>query len=65
MTTSDKWTNLLDSFLLQDIDKYTTFSMLPRDVSQQIFNELVSSQCLTDIYLEAFRDCALEVISSK
>lgn len=48
--------------LLQDIDKYSSFSMLPRDVSQQIFNELVSSHSLTEVSLEAFRDCALEVM---
>ncbi|KAJ0007905.1 hypothetical protein Pint_30206 [Pistacia integerrima] len=44
----------------EDIDRYNTFSMLPRDISQQIFNELVNSQRLTDISLEAFRDCALQ-----
>lgn len=49
------------SFLLQDVDRYTTFSMLPRDISQQIFNDLVYSRCLTDESLEAFRDCALQV----
>lgn len=37
--------------------------MLPRDISQQIFNELVDRQCLTDASLEAFRDCALQVMS--
>lgn len=46
--------------ICEDIDKYTDFSMLPRDISQQIFNELVSSQRLTDAYLRAFRDCALQ-----
>lgn len=45
----------------QDIDKCSSFSMLPRDISQQIFNELVLSHSLTDDYLEAFRDCALQV----
>uniref|UniRef100_A0A2P2MWZ9 Putative adenylate cyclase regulatory protein n=1 Tax=Rhizophora mucronata TaxID=61149 RepID=A0A2P2MWZ9_RHIMU len=39
-------TCLLCVFLEQDIDKYKTFSMLPRDISQQIFNELVYSQRL-------------------
>lgn len=48
--------------LLKDIDKYGTFSMLPRDISQQIFDDLVCSQCLTDTVLEAFRDCALQVL---
>lgn len=47
--------------ICQDIDKYETFSMLPRDISQQIFNELVYSHRLTDISIEAFRDCALQV----
>ena len=49
---------------LQDISKYSSFSMLPRDISQQIFNELAESHCLSDSSLEAFRDCALEVILS-
>lgn len=39
--------------------------MLPRDISQQIFNELVYSQRLTDVSLEAFRDCALQVFLEK
>lgn len=45
----------------QDIDRYNTFYMLPRDISQQIFNELVYSQHLTDVSLKAFRDCAIQV----
>ena len=49
--------------LYQDISKYKSFSMLPRDISQQIFNELVMSHYLTAASLEAFRDCALQVIS--
>lgn len=36
--------------------------MLPRDISQQIFDDLVSSQLLTYSKLEAFRDCALQVL---
>ncbi|KAH1238027.1 F-box/LRR-repeat protein 14 [Glycine max] len=44
----------------EDIDKYNTFSMLPRDISQLIFNNLVYSRCLTSASLEAFRDCALQ-----
>lgn len=47
--------------LLKDINKYSTLSMLPRDLSQQIFDDLVYSQCLTDSILENFRDCALQV----
>lgn len=35
--------------------------MLPRDISQLVFNKFVSSQKLTDVSLEAFRDCALQV----
>lgn len=46
----------------QDIDKYSSFSVLPRDISQQIFDELVLSNCLTETSLEAFRDCALQDI---
>lgn len=56
----EAWGDVLT--LLQDISKYSTFSMLPKDISQQIFNELVESHCLSDSSLEAFRDCALEVI---
>nr|GFC86285.1 hypothetical protein [Tanacetum cinerariifolium] len=37
--------------------------MLPRDISQQIFDELVYSQRLTEAHLEAFRDCALQDIN--
>ena len=48
--------------ICQNIDKYSSFSKLPRDVSQQIFNELVCSNSLTDVSLGAFRDCALEDI---
>ncbi|CAK7338568.1 unnamed protein product [Dovyalis caffra] len=44
----------------EDIDRYNSFSMLPRDTSQQIFNELVISRCLTAASLETFRDCALQ-----
>ncbi|KAM0850155.1 hypothetical protein ACQ4PT_053266 [Festuca glaucescens] len=47
---------------LQDISKYSTFAMLPSDLSQQIFNELVDSNCLTEALLERFRDCALHDI---
>ena len=36
--------------------------MLPRDVCQLIFNELVKSQSLLESSLEAFRDCDLQVI---
>ncbi|KAM1298629.1 hypothetical protein TB2_024820 [Malus domestica] len=45
---------------LRDINKFNTFSMLPRDISQQIINELVYSGCLTDVSFEGFRDCALQ-----
>ncbi|GKV45445.1 hypothetical protein SLEP1_g52521 [Rubroshorea leprosula] len=44
----------------EDIDRYKTFSMLPRDITQQIFNELVNSHCLTEVSLQAFKDCALQ-----
>ncbi|XP_042491053.1 uncharacterized protein LOC122070889 [Macadamia integrifolia] len=49
--------------ICEDIDNYSTFSILPRDLSQLIFNELVYSNRLTDVSLEAFRDCALQDIS--
>jgi len=48
--------------ILQDIDKYSSFMMLPRDLSQQIFNKLVESNCLTEASLQTFRDCALQVM---
>ncbi|KAF5203866.1 F-box/LRR-repeat protein, partial [Thalictrum thalictroides] len=44
------------------INKYKDFTMLPRDISQQIINELINSNCLTEVSLEAFRDCALQDI---
>ncbi|KAH7547434.1 hypothetical protein FEM48_Zijuj01G0309600 [Ziziphus jujuba var. spinosa] len=46
--------------ICEDIDNYKTFSMLPRDISQQILNKLVYSRRLTDVSLEKFRDCALQ-----
>jgi len=46
----------------KDIDKYSSFMMLPRDLSQQIFNNLVESNCLTEASLQTFRDCALQDI---
>jgi len=46
----------------KDIDKYSSFMMLPRDLSQQIFNKLVESNCLTEASLQTFRDCALQDI---
>lgn len=48
--------------ICEKIDQYGSFSMLPRDISQQIFNELVFSQRLIGTYLEAFRGCALQDI---
>uniref|UniRef100_M1D0U5 F-box-containing protein 1 n=1 Tax=Solanum tuberosum TaxID=4113 RepID=M1D0U5_SOLTU len=45
--------------ICEDIDKYRSFSMLPRDISQLIFNHLVDSCSLSDSCIEAFRDCAL------
>lgn len=51
----------LTSWYLQDINKYSSFSVLPRDLSQQIFNELVASNRLTETLLETFWDCALQV----
>ena len=46
---------------MQDISEYSTFAMLPSDLSQLIFDELVDSNCLTEALLENFRDCALNV----
>ena len=47
--------------LSQDIDQYSSFAMLPKDISHQIFNKLVLSHLLTDVFLQKFHDCALEV----
>ena len=57
------WTDCFSILLNQDIDKYSTFSMLPRDIGQQIFDDLVHSLLLNDVSLEAFWDCALQVFS--
>ncbi|GAB2238013.1 hypothetical protein Droror1_Dr00015915 [Drosera rotundifolia] len=46
----------------KDIKGYSTFSMLPRDISQQIFDKLVCTQILNEVSLAAFRDCALQDI---
>nr|CAE02935.3 OSJNBa0014K14.7 [Oryza sativa Japonica Group] len=46
----------------EDIGKYSDFSLLPRDLSQQVFNELVEWNILTEELLGAFRDCALQDI---
>ncbi|KAK3411095.1 hypothetical protein EUGRSUZ_J03087 [Eucalyptus grandis] len=46
--------------IIEDIGKYRTFSKLPRDITQLIFNELVFSRRLDEVSLEAFRDCALQ-----
>nr|ANC68245.1 Fbox/LRR repeat protein [Piper nigrum] len=50
------------SKICEGIYRYSTLSMLPRDISQQIFNELVSSQSLTDSTLKVFQDCAIQDI---
>ncbi|ONM16112.1 Leucine-rich repeat family protein [Zea mays] len=46
----------------KDINMYSDLSLLPRDLSQQIFNELVECGCLTEASLGAFRDCDLQDI---
>ncbi|KAM3388045.1 hypothetical protein ACQJBY_010688 [Aegilops geniculata] len=46
----------------EDISRYSDFSMLPRDLSQQIFNELVRCSYINEELLGAFRDCALQDI---
>ncbi|XP_071910883.1 uncharacterized protein [Coffea arabica] len=46
----------------QEIHKYTSFYMLPRDISQLIFNDLASCHALSDCSIKAFRDCALQDI---
>ncbi|XP_031108758.1 toll-like receptor 13 isoform X3 [Ipomoea triloba] len=43
-----------------DVSKFGSFSVLPRDVSQLIFNDLVYSRYLSAYSIEAFRDCALQ-----
>ena len=44
------------------MNSYSDFSLLPRDLSQQIFNELVECGGLTEASLGAFRDCDLQVM---
>ncbi|KAI4365406.1 hypothetical protein MLD38_021392 [Melastoma candidum] len=46
--------------IAENIVNYSTFSMIPRDISQLIFNEMVNSQRLSQSCLEAFRDCAIQ-----
>jgi len=46
----------------EDVNSYSDFSLLPRDLSQQIFNELVECGGLTEASLGAFRDCDLQDI---
>nr|CAB3485045.1 unnamed protein product [Digitaria exilis] len=44
----------------EDMNRYSDLSLLPRDLTQQIFNELVECGCLTGASLGAFRDCDLQ-----
>ncbi|CAN1289992.1 F-box/LRR-repeat protein 14 [Linum perenne] len=46
--------------ICKDIERYKSLSILPRDISQQIFNELVLTHCLNEDSLPAFVDCALQ-----
>ena len=50
-----------ENILEQEIHNYSTFSSIPRDISQQILNELVYSQRLTDASFKAFQCCSLQV----
>lgn len=47
---------------MQDMNRYSDFSRLPRDLTQQIFNELVECGCLTEASLGAFHGCDLQVM---
>lgn len=47
--------------LLQNIRTYPTLAAIPRDLTQQILNELVRRQLLTLSVLHAFLDCSLQV----
>ncbi|KAJ8568658.1 hypothetical protein K7X08_028191 [Anisodus acutangulus] len=49
--------------ICEDIDKYQSSSILPRDISQLIFSHLVDSCSLSDNCIEEFRDCALHAKS--
>lgn len=44
----------------QNIGRYRTLSAMPRDLTQQILNELVRHQLLAPPLLHAFLDCALQ-----
>jgi hypothetical protein len=45
----------------QNIGRYRNLSAMPRDLTQQILNELVRHQLLAPPILHAFLDCALQV----
>jgi hypothetical protein len=47
--------------LCQNIRTYPTLAAMPRDLTQQILNELVRRQLLTLSVLHAFLDCSLQV----
>lgn len=46
--------------ICESIGRYDSFNVLPRDLSQQIFNELVRTQVLTRTLLQSFQDCNLQ-----
>eukprot|EP00252_Welwitschia_mirabilis_P007648 TRINITY_DN1924_c0_g1_i5.p1 TRINITY_DN1924_c0_g1~~TRINITY_DN1924_c0_g1_i5.p1 ORF type:complete len:201 (-),score=35.24 TRINITY_DN1924_c0_g1_i5:73-675(-) len=49
--------------ICENFFRYKSFALLPRDLSQQIFNELLRERVLTRSSLQAFRDCALQDVS--
>jgi len=46
---------------LQNIREYESFDGVPRDLIQQVLNELVRKQLLSPENLELFCDCSLQV----
>jgi hypothetical protein len=46
--------------ICESIGRYDSFNVLPRDLSQHIFNELVRTQVLTRTLLQSFQDCNLQ-----
>jgi hypothetical protein len=48
--------------LCQNIRRYPTLAAMPRDLTQQILNELVQRQLLTLSVFHAFLDCSLQDI---
>jgi hypothetical protein len=47
--------------IVQNIRQYKSFAGVPRDLVQQVLDELVRKQLLSPATLELFSDCSLQV----